>query len=69
MTGDGGGGEVEEGVDHNSAAFVAHAEAMRKDVMIRLVADRLAGEEIEPGGPIDAEAARHRRLADDLKND
>ncbi len=42
----------------------AHAEAMIKVAMIRLMAARLAGEEIEPRGPIETEAAR--RLADDL---
>ncbi len=44
----------------------AHAEAMIKVAMIRLMAARLAGEEIEPHGPIETEAAR--RLADDLNN-
>ncbi|WP_210747421.1 hypothetical protein [Nocardia speluncae] len=39
----------------------AHAEAM-----IRLMAARLAGEAVEPSGPIETEAAR--RLADDLSN-
>jgi hypothetical protein len=34
--------------------------------MIRLMASRLAGEEIEPRGPVETEAVR--RLADDLKN-
>lgn len=34
--------------------------------MIRLVAARLAGEEIEPRGPVETEAAR--RLTDDLKD-
>ncbi|MBB0245376.1 IS5/IS1182 family transposase, partial [Streptomyces alkaliphilus] len=33
----------------------------------RLMAARLAGEEIEPRGPIETEAAR--RLADDLKDE
>ncbi|WP_182608364.1 IS5 family transposase [Streptomyces alkaliphilus] len=45
----------------------AHAEAMIKVAMIRLMAARLAGEEIEPRGPIETEAAR--RLADDLKDE
>lgn len=45
----------------------AHAEAMIKVAMIRLMAARLAGEDVEPHGPIETEAAR--RLADDLKND
>ncbi|BDM74841.1 hypothetical protein HEK616_83280 (plasmid) [Streptomyces nigrescens] len=65
--GEDGVGEVEERVAHNSAAFVAHAEAVIKVAMIRLMAARLAGEEIEPRGPIGTEAAR--RLADDLKNE
>ena len=43
----------------------AHAEAMIKVAMIRLMAARLAGEDVEPHGPIETEAAR--RLADDLK--
>jgi hypothetical protein len=42
----------------------AHAEAMIKVAMIRLMAARLAGEDIEPHGPVETEAAR--RLADDL---
>lgn len=42
----------------------AHAEAMIKVAMIRLMAARLAGEVIAPRGPIETEAAR--RLADDL---
>jgi transposase len=42
---------------------VAHAEAMIQVAMIRLMAARLAGEEIEPSGPIETEAAR--RLTDD----
>jgi transposase len=42
----------------------AHAEAMIDVAMIRLMAARLAGEEIEPQGPIETEAAR--RLAEDL---
>jgi transposase len=42
----------------------AHAEAMIDVAMIRLMAARLAGEDIEPQGPIETEAAR--RLADDL---
>lgn len=45
----------------------AHAEAMIKVAMIRLMAARLAGEDIEPHGPIETEAAR--RLADDLNTD
>jgi transposase len=44
----------------------AHAEAMIQVAMIRLMAARLAGEEFEPQGPIETEAAR--RLADDLNN-
>ncbi|MYW04093.1 IS5 family transposase, partial [Streptomyces sp. SID3343] len=43
----------------------AHAEAMIKVAMIRLMAARLAGEEITPQGPIETEAAR--RLAEDTK--
>ena len=42
----------------------AHAEAMIKVAMIRLMAARLAGEDIEPQGPIETEAAR--RLDDEL---
>ncbi|WP_222262155.1 IS5 family transposase [Modestobacter marinus] len=42
----------------------AHAEAMIDVAMIRLMAARLAGEDIEPHGPIETEAAR--RLAEDL---
>ncbi|PWU51649.1 IS5 family transposase [Micromonospora sp. S4605] len=42
----------------------AHAEAMIKVAMIRLMAARLAGEDVEPQGPIEAEAAR--RLDDEL---
>nr|WP_222132209.1 IS5 family transposase [Pseudonocardia sp. C8] len=42
----------------------AHAEAMIQVAMIRLMAVRLAGEEIEPRGPIETEASR--RLAEDL---
>ncbi|NKI44629.1 IS5 family transposase [Streptomyces physcomitrii] len=45
----------------------AHAEAMIKVAMIRLMAARLAGEAVTPHGPIETEAAR--RLADDLKNE
>ncbi|MGW4697418.1 IS5 family transposase [Kitasatospora cineracea] len=45
----------------------AHAEAMIKVATIRLMAARLAGETIEPRGPIETEAAR--RPADDLKNE
>jgi transposase len=45
----------------------AHAEAMIDVAMIRLMAARLAGEDIEPEGPIETEAAR--RLADDLHNE
>ncbi|MFC5996494.1 IS5 family transposase [Pseudonocardia hispaniensis] len=40
-----------------------HAEAMIKFAMIRLMAARLAGEDLEPQGPIETEAAR--RLADE----
>lgn len=43
-----------------------HAEAMIKVAMIRLMAALLAGEEIEPRGPIKTEAAR--RLADDINS-
>ncbi|MFI6985198.1 IS5 family transposase [Embleya sp. NPDC050154] len=43
----------------------AHAEAMIKVAMIRLMAARLAGEEITPRGPIETEAAR--RLAEDTE--
>ena len=42
----------------------AHAEAMIDVAMIRLMAARLAGEDVEPEGPIETEAAR--RLANDL---
>src|SRR5687768_244302 len=45
----------------------AHAEAMIQVAMIRLMAARLAGEEIEPEGPIETEAAR--RLAEDLNDE
>lgn len=45
----------------------AHAEAMIKIAMIRLMAARLAGEDIEPQGPIETEAAR--RLQDELNQD
>jgi transposase len=41
-----------------------HAEAMIKIAMIRLMAARLAGEHIEPHGPVETEAAR--RLDHDL---
>lgn len=41
-----------------------HAEAMIQVAMIKLMAARLAGEDIEPHGPIETEAAR--RVADDL---
>lgn len=34
----------------------AHAEAMIKVAMIRLMAPRLAGEDVEPHGPIETEA-------------
>lgn len=44
----------------------AHAEAMIQVAMIRLMAARLAGEDIEPHGPIESEAAQ--RLADDSNN-
>lgn len=44
----------------------AHAEAMIQIAMIRLMAARLAGEDIEPHGPIETEAAQ--RLADDLSD-
>jgi transposase len=42
----------------------AHAEAMIDVAMIRLMAARLAGEDIQPSGPIETEAAR--RLTEDL---
>lgn len=45
----------------------AHAEAMIKVAMIRLMAARLAGETIEPQGPIETEAAR--RLNDELSQE
>lgn len=51
----------------NYGRKTAHAEAMIKVAMIRLMAARLAGETIEPHGPIETEAAR--RLADDLKSE
>lgn len=41
-----------------------HAKAMIQFAMIRLMAARLADEEVEPRGPIETEAAR--RLAEDL---
>ena len=44
----------------------AHAEAMIQVAMIRLMAARLAGETVEPHGPIETEAAR--RLADDTNH-
>ncbi|XTZ14717.1 hypothetical protein ACQSSU_25105 [Micromonospora echinospora] len=40
----------------------AHAEAMIKVAMVRLMAACLAGEDIEPQGPIETETAR--RLGD-----
>ena len=45
----------------------AHAEAMIDVAMIRLMAARLAGEDVEPEGPIETEAAR--RLAEDLNEE
>src|SRR5215210_6411024 len=45
----------------------AHAEAMIDVAMIRLMAARLAGEEREPQGPIETEAAR--RLTEELDNE
>jgi transposase len=45
----------------------AHAEAMIKVAMIRLMAARLAGEDVEPHGPIETEAAR--RLTEDLNRE
>lgn len=42
----------------------AHAEAMIQVAMIRLMAARLAGEQVEPRSSVEIEAAR--RLADDL---
>lgn len=44
----------------------AHAEAMIQIAMIRLMAARLAGEDVEPSGPVETEAAR--RLVEDLKD-
>ncbi len=44
-----------------------HAEAMIKVAMIRLMAARLAGEDIEPHGPIETEAAR--RITEDIDHD
>jgi len=44
----------------------AHAEAMIQIAMIRLMAARLAGEDVEPSGPVETEAAH--RLAEDLKD-
>jgi hypothetical protein len=45
----------------------AHAEAMIKFAMIRLMAARLVGEELPPPtSPVEIEAAR--RLAEDLKD-
>ena len=44
----------------------AHAQAMIDVAMIRLMAARLAGEDVEPQGPIETEAAR--RLAEDLNH-
>lgn len=41
----------------------AHSEAMVEVAMIRLMLARLAGEDVEPSGPIETEAAR--RLAED----
>ncbi len=43
-----------------------HAEAMIQFAMIRLMAARLAGKDIEPRGPVETEAAR--RLAEDLND-
>ncbi|WP_456300519.1 IS5 family transposase [Streptomyces carminius] len=45
----------------------ARAEAMIKAAMIRLMPARLAGEDIEPHGPIETEAARH--LVEDLNSE
>jgi len=42
----------------------AHAEAVIGVAMIRLMAARLAGGDVEPSGPVETEAAR--RLAEDL---
>lgn len=44
----------------------SHVEAMIKGVVIRLMAARLTGEDVEPHGSIETEAAR--RLTDDLNN-
>ncbi len=46
---------------------ISHAEAMIKVAMIRLMAARLAGEDRQPHGAIETEAAR--RLAKDLDRD
>lgn len=43
-----------------------HAEAMIQFAMIRLMAARLAGEQIDPRGPVETEAAR--RLAEDTED-
>ena len=43
----------------------AHSEAMIEVAMIRLMLARLAGEDVEPTGPVETEAAR--RLADDAQ--
>jgi transposase len=43
----------------------AHAEAMIQVAMIKLMAARLAGEDVDPQGPIQAEAAR--RIEEDLQ--
>ncbi|WP_341765880.1 hypothetical protein [Candidatus Blastococcus massiliensis] len=43
-----------------------HTEAMIDVAMIRLMAARLVGDDIEPRGPIETEAAR--RLAEDLND-
>jgi hypothetical protein len=44
-----------------------HAEAMIRVAMIRLMAAQLAGEDRDPQGPIETEAAR--RIAEDLDAD
>lgn len=60
----GGGGLSGDRSARDDERKPAHAEAMIKVAMIRLMAARLAGENIEPQGPIGTEAAR--RLNDEL---
>ncbi|MCO5967115.1 hypothetical protein [Actinoallomurus soli] len=47
--------------------MTADAEAMIEVAMIRLMAARPAGEDVEPHGPIETEAAR--RLTDEINHD